>query len=285
MSAVPVRFSSARIQRLAERAATGSLGPWGQRRLARQLATVESDRLAYDRLMMLFRTLEGGPLAEAQRERILEVALRASRGGPTERAGTWRLVRWLAPAALLLLLVPAALLLAPDRGELQSRGSLKSGLATTGRVGLQAFCVRGGKILAPPPRATGLDARCRLDDELQLVVTQTAGYGQLLVVGIQEGGERWYYPLPPTGRSGAAPRQVAEEPLGQAIHLAINHRPGPLRVLALFSRSATRADQIVAWLESADPDQPADELIQRLAGPGNEVTAVELRVMIQGGAP
>ena len=277
-----ITFTSGRVRRLAERSLVGDLGRRGERKLARALLGSASDREAYHLLAELFRTLEGEPLlTHARKQRILTAAspgVLTDEGGLLPWAG-----RWLVPAGAMALVLLAAVLVFPPAPQLEPRGSSALRPANQGRLGLEAICIHAGRPVAPPPRSTGLDARCRLGDELQLVLTHTAGYRHLLVVGLQEGGEeRWYFPAPPHGRSALAPREVEHEPLGQAIRLAVNHRPGPLRLVGFFSRSETRADQLLAWLLAQDTGTLAGGL---LPGLNAEVTAVELRVMIEGDAP
>ena len=280
-----IRFHSRGVRRLAERALTGPVSPRAHRRLARALDGSESDRKAYHQLARLMGQLEGrqeeDALTTAQRERILAaVTPRSAEGRPAHAIG-WPL-RYLAPVAALLL-VTLLLLPRPEGPELQSRGSAR--LAAEGHLGLEVTCFRDGKPVAPPDRTSRLDARCRLDDELQLTLTHTAGFEQLLVLGLQEGARQegarrtWYFPVPPDGRSGAVPRDVAQEPLGQAIRLAVNHRPGPLRLFAVFSHSTLQADQLLAWLETIPDDQTVNGLTR------GDVTLLELRVMIEGDAP
>jgi hypothetical protein len=285
---IRIRFSSPKVQRLAEQALTGALSERGRRRLSEALASghqAEADREAYDRLARLFAAVEGTDgLVASQHERVLDEVTRGlarPEGGSvaTPRAGAERprilALRWLAPALVVLLVALGVVLLIQPRDrdtqDFQPRGSQVSP-TRDGLVGLKAHCIRNGGIVPPVDGQT----LCRLSDELQLSVTHTAGYERLLVVGLHEdGGELWYYPVPPTGRSGPAPQAVEDEPLGEAIRLDVNHRPGTVRLVAVFSRAPLEAGQVLTWLD----------VDGRAKGPAQGVSVLELKVTIKGGAP
>jgi hypothetical protein len=296
-----VQFSSTKVRRLAERAMEGTLGRRGHRALARQLRDSEQDRAAYDALAGLFGALEGraaGELTLGQHERILAAVQReVVPAVERQQARTAGWLRRLAPVLGLLVAGFATMLVLRWPGPVefhgfQHRGSTAVGL--DGELGIRAFCVRDGKILEPPPLQAGrrLAAACHLGDELQLTVTHTAGFAHLLVIGdlvdAQNGDHTltWYHPVPPTGRSGPAPAAVTDEPLGQARRLAVNHRPGQLRVVAVFSRTPLEASAVGEQLRDLDPADEAGPALERIGGDGRvEVTAVELHVKIEGDAP
>jgi hypothetical protein len=303
------RFSSDKLRRLAERALVGTLGQRGRRTLARHLEWSEQDREAYHRLARLFCAMEGlarpemPTLARAQHQRVLE-AVQRQVATAEEPRGPGLLTREALALTLLALIVIASLLWvdlptpAPPETAFQVRSSA---VKTTGpgrsRVGLRAFCIDRrveGKVVPPPsadPRGVP-DARCKLGDELQLTVTRTGpAYPYLIVLGLDDEGRKlWYFPVPPSGRSGSAPRDVVDEPLGEAIRLAVNHRPGETRILAVFSSSPLSAARVFGWLGTLDRGDSAEELVDWLAATGGDpqaqtMTAVELHVKIEGGAP
>jgi hypothetical protein len=290
---VVAHFTSDRRRRLATRALVGGLSPRGARSLSQGLLASEPDRLAYGRLVELFRVLEGGPeLTSGQHERILD-RLRervAAESGRRRGLEAGRLLPRLAPAlaALLLVLLAASALLRLAELEpgFAPRGERSLAVASgAGRVGLKALCFRAGQLVPPPPRdASGLEARCRLHDELQLVLTHTAGYSRLLLLGLMPGAdarELYYFPVPPTGRSGPAPRDLLDGVVERAVRLEVNHRPGPLRIVGLFSHAPIEASQLHAWLRSLDPSEPAAPLLTRVAR-GLEIEVIELRIEIEG---
>ncbi len=302
----PARFTRGSTRRLATTALSGLLRPGRERRLRRALEGSEQDRRAYGQLVRLFLALEGDPagdrgLTAAQAARVLERALPPeARTGEAPAGSAWSVPQgedrapsrraWLAAAAGLAVLVVVVLggllgLRRPEepRGLWASRGHATS---AQGRLGLRAFCARGGRLLAPPHRSGPLspEASCRLDDELQLLVLQV-GHPHLLVLGhlrTPTGEERlFYFPVPPTGRSGAAPLAPQYEPLGPAIRLVVNHGPGELRVVALASGEPLEAAAVHEWLRMLDPEESAAELFHRLAG--GRVLAAELRVHLEDG--
>lgn len=286
-ASLAARFSRGSVRRLATRALVGGLGRRASRRLDQSLRGSERDRRAYGQLAELYRALEGTPdLAAGQHDRILGALLAgvAAEAGRTAAMGRGaRLLPVLAGTLAAAAVIVAALLSRPaDLDGLAPRG--RAAIPAAGRVGLKAFCVRGGRVVPPPPRETaGPDARCLHDDELQLVVTHTADSTHLLVVGLMPGEEvreLYYFPVPPDGRSGPAPRDAVDSALGRAVRLEVNHRPGSLRVVALFSSAPLETSQVHAWLHALASDEPALPLFLRIAP---SVEAVELRVEIEAG--
>lgn len=297
------RFSRRSTRRLAQRALTRGLSPRAGRRLDQTLAASEQDRQAYGRLVELFRVLEGDPpLTEGQHRRILS-AVQASVAGRPSAGRAWLWLHRLSPALALglLLVVMLPLLPLPSGGSsapglLSPRGAHPGAVVHPGEggsVALEIHCLRDGRVVPPPPRVGPHtpEARCHLGDELQLTVSHTAGFSHLLVIGRRLDGPRrgalqWYYPLPPTGRAGPAPRGVRHEPLGQALTLAVNHAPGRVRVVAVFAREPLSAELVGAWLEAHGDGPGAAAMLDRLGG-GTQVSAVErtLQITPEGNTP
>lgn len=285
-------FTSTRSRRLVEKALMGRLGRRGRRRLVRLLTRSEKDREAYHGLVELFRLLEGSrPLCSGQQTRILDTILeQRERAEGTTR--TWGLLPRLVPAlAPLALIIALALTLSQPASEYAPRGSRQGqppashASSQVSQAGLLAFCIRQGQVVHPPSRlASDLTARCRLGDELQLMLTHTTGFSHLLVVGHQADSAdeetRWYYPVPPTGRSGLLSENVIEEPLGEAIRLSVNHRPGLLRLVGVFSRTPIAVDRLIPYMR----DLPRDQRLESVF-PKSHLTVVELHVMIEEGKP
>jgi len=295
------------------------LGRNARQDLKRALGANQQDREAYHALAGLFGALEAGApseqgpnqtgapseqgpnqtgapaLNQGQREGILEAIQREVSPRPPQQTFGW--LRRLTPAlAVLLVGFVVALALRPPGGEstsaFQHRGSTAVG--QDGKLGIKAFCVRGGSVL-PTPRlrsgATTVAARCDLGDELQLALTHTAGFAHLLVIGDLRdaaSGEHtltWYHPAPPTGSSGDAPTGVVDEVLGQSRRLNVNHRAGLLRVVAVFSRAPVEARRVHAKLRALGRTELAGPALERVDQHGRvEVTAVDLHVKIEGGA-
>ena len=304
-SVEPARFSSDATRRLAEKAMVEGLSPTDARRLDRMLKASDRDREAYNQLGALFGALERTDgLTEGQHLRILDAVQRevASEAAANEQQPVSWILR-LGPvlagalALALLVLVPTLMKDKPrqdDIGGLQSRGVDSPG-APSARpsdvVDLRAWCMRDGVLIKQRPKVTPhhQDAECKLSDRLQMMITHTAGYQHLLVIGHLRGDDGqdkqlWYYPVPPTGRSGAAPARTEYAPLGQAIDLAVNHTAGQARVLAVFSHTPVDAEELYRWLRDLPQTADAAERFKRWRGSA-DATAVEQRVDLSGRGP
>jgi len=264
--------------------------------LRRRLEANDGDRLAYDQLALAMIALEGGSgdLCSGQHDRILDALLASAADeiAADERAASassWGL-RWIPTLALGVAVMFFGLLYlarsAPPATGLQSRGAKTT--IPQSSVGLDIHCVRGGDLREPPIRDNPLvaDARCRLGDELQLSLTHLADFRHLLIVGLLEDEKNsakhrlYYYPVPPTGRSARAPTKLDHEALGQAITLAINHRPGWGRVVALFSRRPLSTDVVFRWLDALGDSAAADSV----SALGSGVVAIEKKLTIEENA-
>ncbi len=292
------RFSSRSVRKLAERAMVSGLNPGEARRLDRMLRNNRDDMKAYGRLARLFRAMEGDPpLGAPQQQRILEGVLAQVLPGSSERhAG--RAPGWLtrsAPALAVLILVSVCGLLLGlgeiNRDQFQPRGhGLSATGATDARAFLRPFCIREDVVVKTPPLVSPLtpDARCLQSDKLQLMITHRAGYPYLLVFGqLKSSGRQdkllWYYPVPPTGESGAAPMGADYSPLGQAIHLEVNHQPGDVRLLAVFSKEPLSAEVMFQWMKGLGRRDSAASLLKKVAG-DRDLLVLEQWVEIKGDA-
>ena len=76
-----------------------------------------------------------------------------------------------------------------------------------------------------------------LDDIITFSYTRVAkGIGYLALIGLQQDGRLlWYYPDYSEVQSTAIKGDNVDEPLHDGIDLSVNHRPGWLRIVALFS--------------------------------------------------
>ncbi len=275
------RFSSKAVQRLCERAMVRGITPRETERLDRLLAQNPADREAYTRLARLMRAMEGDPpLGAVQVDRVLDnvLAATASTPAPARLSWAWSMAPRLAPAmALCVLALVSALLLTLPVGssspEFAPRGAAVAAGADPDRILLRPFCIRNGIVHKGPSGNDQVqpDARCLMSDDLQLMVTHRLDYPHLLVFGqlIAPGKADklvWYYPVPPTGESGKAPPGVEYAPLGQAIHLRVNHHPGRVRMVGVFSREPLSAEVLFHWMRGLGRDDSAAGLLRNLAG-------------------
>lgn len=76
-----------------------------------------------------------------------------------------------------------------------------------------------------------------LGDTITFTYTRVEkGAGYLALFGVQPSGEiRWYYPDYDEDRSVRIEGDKVDEPLRDGIRLGVNHEPGPLRIVSVFS--------------------------------------------------
>jgi hypothetical protein len=261
------------------------LDPAEARKLGSLLDQDPEGLQAYNELSLAFRMLEGDPveLGSTQQARILDGVLAEvlPAAESRSRAG-WRLfMPRLAPVLSLVVLglISTLMLGVGGRGtsdpDFQARGGIATGPNEheQDRLFMRPFCIRQGVVIkTPAPLSPHTpDASCLLSDDLQLMLTHRAGYPHLLVFGQLISSGRpdkllWYYPVPPTGESGVAPARADYVPLGQAIHLEVNHKAGRVRLVAVFSRQPLSAEVLFGWISGLGPRDSAGALLRQLAG-------------------
>jgi hypothetical protein len=87
-----------------------------------------------------------------------------------------------------------------------------------------------------------------IDDIITFTYTQVNPTGgRLALFGIQETGEiKWYYPGYNEKTSIPIKGDKVDEPLKDGISLSVNHKPGRLRIIALFSKTPVSTSEIEA---------------------------------------
>ena len=86
----------------------------------------------------------------------------------------------------------------------------------------------------------------------------------LTLLGIQNKGDvRWYYPDYEGSRSISIERNVVDEPLGDGIKLSVNHEPGDLRIVALFSAEPLNKALVEQAAKNMSPSQLTPLMGQR----------------------
>ncbi len=178
-------------------------------------------------------------------------------------------------AALVLLLYPQmntdhrvpmteSAALAPV--DLVARGGTSDGAD----VGVRVFKVKmdGGVIE---------DRNLTLDDIVTFTYTRALpGTGYIALFGIQAGEKvRWYYPDYGEGKSHAIDGDVVDEPLGDGIRLGVNHEPGKVRIVALFSDKPVSTETIEERAGELTNEATFDEAPGRLLGDFGDVTVQE----------
>ncbi|NOZ86894.1 MAG: hypothetical protein GXP49_11615 [Deltaproteobacteria bacterium] len=174
--------------------------------------------------------------------RVMEQVLPCATGSPKRTSRRARLALsaavLAAAASLVLVLAPpgrddSKVDLPPGARLLEVGPVSKGGEATdTSNVGIRMFKVTDRSRLEEAGEK-GLD----LNDVVTFTYTNVEkGIGYLALFGLQSGPEvHWYYPGYEGSESIRIRNGVVDEPLGHGFKLCVNHEPGPLAVVAVFS--------------------------------------------------
>lgn len=202
-------------------------------------------------------TVEG--VSPFMRERILEAALAAT---PIHATRARRILwgRWSPMGAALAAAAMVMFLLWPLGSPSSSRTALpeNAGLApvhvlaakgvpasATADIGIRVFQVarRGDRVEEKDAVA--------LNDILTFTYTYAKPHdGYLAIFGVQETGEvRWYYPDYGGEKSIRIKGDRVDEPLGDGIDLRVNHTPGWLRIVAVFSDKPVSAEAVESGVD------------------------------------
>jgi hypothetical protein len=155
---------------------------------------------------------------------------------PWRRIGAWIWIPAATLAAMLWLVLPTAtsqVVALDPQARLAQVGIVARGAprAESTEVGVRLLRV------VPEGGTVEPTASLSLDDVVTFVYTSLEPRMRYLAVfGIQEGGDiRWYYPGSSEQASIPIAGAVVDQPLRDGIRLSVFHRPGWLRVTAIFS--------------------------------------------------
>ncbi|HET6584288.1 MAG TPA: hypothetical protein VFG69_12585 [Nannocystaceae bacterium] len=232
----------ARTRRELERGLLGRLAPAARRRLHDRLRSDADARAVYDRAAAALRAMEGRREPADYEVDLVEQWLREDRviadavapANPRWR-GLWILAAVLSAAALVLVLRP--------------RGSITSTADDFGMKGpdrsapfaIEVLCADPGDV-AVRPASDGCALAGTLSFAYRVEADWTGG-ATLVLFGVDaEGGALYYVPTPDT----TAPTVAAGRwySLDRAVRLAVNHRPGRVRVFGLLTDAAPDLDEI-----------------------------------------
>jgi len=142
--------------------------------------------------------------------------------------------------------------------DFRPRGSQEPTGAATGRskVGVRAFCIARiaglPQVMGLAPTSDGRPSSCKIDDVIKFAYTNRSRLPHLFLFGVDEKyAIKWYEPHPPERRSVPVKSDVSDEPLPRAVHLAVNHRAGQLRIFAVFTPRPLATDQVEAAVSLA----------------------------------
>ncbi len=106
--------------------------------------------------------------------------------------------------------------------------------------------------------------------------------GYLALFGIQTGGTiRWYYPEYGDQMSIPITGDVIDEPLGDGIDLSVNHQPGWLRLVSLFSPRPLSVDAIETSVQALAAQPGAIKQLSPLSFGDGTAEVVEHTVLVE----
>ncbi len=278
------RITERRIMRLF----TVGLPPAGRSQLFNTLNICDKCARAYQKHQYLESGLLGtrDPITHFTLERVEAAVLDATTS--KERRRTSLFSKWslaavgaVAVALLALFLVPAVpssdrAALAPDARfvpiDLVARGRIPD---KTSMVGIRVLKVA-------EPDEVEETASLSIDDIITFTYTRAAQQaGYLTIFGIQQSGELlWYYPDYGEKQSIETPGDVVDEPLGEGIKLSVNHEPGWLRIVSIFSTEPIVVDKIEATIEESRRKSGTFRSLEPLAPETIGQTSIEYSILI-----
>jgi hypothetical protein len=261
---------------------SGQLARDEWRGLHEHAAGCQGCRDRYNRTVLAARMLAGGPKA-ARRQLPVEAAGIARMVIPRARAPWAERLRALfasprfgvamataaAAAAFVLILRPH-----PPAEHWNERGAAERPLA------VRAFCLTEREVTALDPAA--VPPRCPATAQLKLAATNHSRHTHLFLVGVDgDHAIKWYAPRPPEAQSIVfSPGPAADQPVGAAIRIGVNHRAGPLRIYGLFSDQPVSADEVRGAVSDLERRHVGIDRADQLPLGRQDVDAVSLLVEI-----
>jgi hypothetical protein len=266
-----------RERRLIAQSFGGGLSASRWRQLKGHLDDCDSCRALYEQHQRLERMLCHGDEAAVDRPTVFQLERNeavilagvASGEAPPRRLPAWAAVIPVivatAAAALLMIGAPMESDRVPLAGgarfadvELRDQLQARGGRYAESPVGVRLFRVveakRSGEVVeAAAGRGSSALA---IDDIITFSYTSATDaatpHRYLTLVGVQSDGLRWYYPGygDDEQQSVGIESGVVDEPLGDGIRLSVHHRPGALRIYALFSPEPLAKQAVARELEA-----------------------------------
>jgi hypothetical protein len=253
------------------RAVLGDLSPREEDTLRGHLRRCEACRAYYDELGAAAAAM-GTRATAREQARLFAVLDQTASGGSTTRAaaGEVRHLRrgWLRTAAFVMAPAAALVLWRGRTVEPNGKGAGREGVMARGNADGDSRA-SPGMVLIYASRKTGPathgpvrlvaevpgsgEGRVSIGDYLQLNVSALRAPAYVRVVAVDDMGGVHPFGLATAG--AATPLQPADKPiaLGSSVELGRGHRPGRLRILALFSSAPI--DDAAVRAAVARPDQ------------------------------
>lgn len=241
------------------------LDPGDGRQLFAHLESCEGCKSEYNQIMLTSRMLQSGDALQASSAEFTSVKAalfgqldhEAAKQAKQPAAKTanpklkwfWGVLAGAAAAtaiAIFALKIPAtepATETSPSAFAI--RGNTSGGDTS---AGLRVFCLdaKSGEPTEIKPLSAAQELQsCQLNQVLRFAYSNRSQRGFLYLLGIDEKYQPyWYAPAPPERQSVVIAKGVADQALERAVSLQVNHRPGLLRIFALFSERPLTAATI-----------------------------------------
>ncbi|MFP4600012.1 MAG: hypothetical protein ACLFVJ_17275 [Persicimonas sp.] len=199
---------------------------------------------------------------------VVDFSERSAQSGQSDRpAPPMRL--YAAAAAVLLIGVSGWMILGSDifgthttgEDEFQARSATNANAnGPVEQPELELFCAQrtseGVNFTGKEDAPLGLIS-CPLDAELKLAYRNTATQLRYAAFfGVDQTGKiYWYGPTPSDGAPLEIEPSATVEPVGESIRLAVNHRPGRIRVVGVFASDPIRFSELRRGLDKTDVDR------------------------------
>ncbi len=131
------------------------------------------------------------------------------------------------------------------------------------------------------------ESNLSIDDIITFTYTYAdSNGGNLALFGIQNKGEiRWYYPEYGEEESIYIKGNKIDEPLGDGISLSVNHNPGLLRIVALFTKEPLSIKEIEAAAEALFKETGSIKSMEPLIFKDLDTPPTQHSVMLEIGGP
>lgn len=162
--------------------------------------------------------------------------------------------RWAVAAAAVLAVGASLVMFArPSEPEFQARSAATGEAKKYETPAVEVFCVErddAGEVTFRGAESSELaTVTCPVGSEVKFATRNPDGrLGYVALVGVADDGTpRWYGPSPAAPDALSVPAGSDLAPLGETIRLDVNHDPGTVRVVGIFSEKPMSWSDVETW--------------------------------------